>query len=260
MSEATTNLPVRPWMPADAAHIDHLLDELWGHDPIARSLFGVHGEQRSEAGGFSRTVVSEVNGAVVGVGTVREYWLHPTRWRVTLHVHDDAQRRGVGATLFERLLLLIPHGDERPIQAATRADDRSGLRFLDHREFHLVMRTRRGTIDSGAIDRAAWDEFARVSLLLETTGYSLGAAGRHGRDLADLDTIANLHAEIYQAAHQWNPSVALTLSDARMLFLGDDLIPEALFVATFERQPFATASLRRTDRPPMVDLEWVGVG
>ncbi len=44
-----------------------------------------------------------------------------------------------------------------------------------------------------------------------------------------------------------------------MLFLGDDLIPEALFVATFERQPVALASLRRADRSQAFELGWVGV-
>jgi GNAT superfamily N-acetyltransferase len=248
----------RPWASTDADAVASLVAAAWPHDALARSLFSVHGPARAAPGAFSRTVVDEVDGAVVGVGTVREYWLHPARWRIALHVAAPHRRRGIGSALLACLLAMVPAGDARPIQAATRADDLAGRAFLRRHGFRLVMRTRLGLLDPAHVGQDRWAEMEGATRRVEVAGYRIEPVPDLASDPARRRALAALHAEVYRLAHRWNPPAPSSEEDAATLFLGEDLLPDALFIATAAGTSVAVASLRRGAHPAEVELGWVG--
>jgi len=249
---------LRGWSASDHAAVDRILTEIWGDDPAALASFRVHGPASDESGAWSRTLVAESGGDVVGVGTAREYWLHPARWRLAVHVRPGARRRGIGGALFDRLVAGLPMADPRPLQAATRENDADGVRFLGRRGFRLLMRTRLGALDPNdvvAADRAAW---LAAEDRIAAAGYRVAAMPDLGAGIEA--ALAALHAAIYRAGHGGNPPVPIDDDLARDLFLGDDLIPDALFAAVAGGLPAGIASLRRGDDAGGFDLGWIGAG
>lgn len=249
---------MRSWEPADAAGVASLLAGIWGAEPDVLPLFAVHGPAGDAAGAFARSVVAERDGAIVGVGTLRESWLHPARWRVGLQVGAPHRRGGIGSRLLARLTDEIPIGDRRPLQSATRADDGPGRAFLERHGFRPLMRTRLGLLDPASLSPHDWGAIDAATLTAEAAGYRIDAVGR-GIDARADERLAALQAEVYRLGHAWNPPAPISAAVARDLFLGEDLLPGEMVVATYGGAPIGVASLRRGERSDERELGWVGV-
>ena len=264
MSWAVAPVPIRSWLARDAAAVDELLTENVGHDPPARAAFSIHGPEQDAPGARSRTLIAEAQGRVVGVGTAWEYWLHPTRWRVAIHVRSRHRRRGIGSALFAALVVSASRVERRPWQVAARADDEPGLRFLGSLGFAPLMRTHLGPVNPASIAPRLRREAAAAATRVEAAGYRMAPlAGASDPD--QMRRLAALHLDIYRRGHQWSPLGPVSPAAASRLFLdAADVIPSALDVAWAGQTPAAVASLRRS--PPvspdiptrLVDLGWVG--
>ncbi|MGH2560066.1 MAG: GNAT family N-acetyltransferase [Thermomicrobiales bacterium] len=251
---------LRPWI-MDAAAVDELLSIVWGEDDERRAPFSVHGPPNDDPERYCRSLVAVADGAVVGVGTVWEYWLHPARWRLALHVHPNFRCRGIGSALFERLVAAPSLSDPRPLQVATYADDHDGRGFLDARGFRPLMRTRLGTINRRTI-RNDIEQEHDVADRTSSVGYRLATLEDLLPALEIEGSVAALHAEAYRRGHSWNPPSPRLETNAGDLFFGDDLIQSAMFVAmggSSPASPAAVGSLRSGVSPGEVDLGWVCV-
>ena len=252
-------ITIRPWAARDAAAVDALLSSERGDDPTARLLFAAHGAARDGSGAFRRTLVAEIDRQIVAAATVWEYWLHPARWRLAVHVRPEYRRRGIGGVLFRRLLAAVASRGPRPWQAATSADDGAGLGFLARHGFRSLMRTKLGELDPAALGRTAWGELEAAAAAVTEAGYRIVALPELPADLPLRPSLASLHAEVYRQTHRWNPPAELSEEDAEHLFLGDDLIPGSLFVALAGDRPVGVASLRLGPSPGDRELGWIGV-
>lgn len=250
---------LRPWREGDAPAVDRLLAETWGHDPVGLAACSVHGRANDEPGARRRTLLADVHDRVAGVGTAREYWLHPTRWRLSILVRSTDRRGGIGGSLFAGLDAWASALDRRPWQAATRADDEPGRRFLARLGFVPLMRTRLGLLDPREIGPLFRLEAAAAATRIESRGYRVKSFPDAARRPEEERLLASLHGEIYRLGHAWSPTVQLSPEKAAGLFLAaDDVIPSAMFVAWAGDVPAAVASLRVWPPVPPVDLGWVG--
>jgi GNAT superfamily N-acetyltransferase len=253
-------LAIRPWAAWDAPAVDALLANIWGHDPPSLRAFSKHGSPRDETDAFRRTLVATSDGRLVGVATAWENPLHPARWRLVAHVDPGLRRRSVGSALFGRLLAEVAPCGPRPWQSATGADDDAGRAFLAHHGFRPLMRTRLGEVNPAALGESVWAALDAANAAATAAGYHIVALPDLAAGASLRPSLASLHAEIYRQTHNWNPPAALSADDARRLFLGDDLIPESLFVALADDRPVGVASLRRGESPEDRELGWIGIG
>ncbi len=241
-----------PWSDAHPHEIARLLDVVRPDDPLARVLADVHGPDRDGDGRFRRSLVAARADRIVGVGTVWEADLHPARWRLSIQVHPSARREGVGTALLNVLLALGTARDHRPFQAATRADNAAGMGLLRRQAFAPLMRTRIGRLDPAAMAADDGDRF-------DAMGYRV-VAFPDRPVVVSAQSVADIHAEAYARSHAtWNPVRPLDAAERIDLFLGDDLIPDALFLALAGDEVAGFGSLRAGAGPGDVDLGWVGV-
>ena len=110
---------IRPWSEHDADQTAAMPAQLWQGGDQSRALclhqFDVHGPARDGDGTFGRTLVASSADAIAGVATVREIWLHPTRWRIAVSVDPAHRRQGIGSRLLDGLVQISKRRDRRPL-------------------------------------------------------------------------------------------------------------------------------------------------
>ncbi|MDQ3412546.1 MAG: hypothetical protein M3509_10575 [Chloroflexota bacterium] len=195
----------------------------------------------------------------MGVGTLWENGLHPSAWRVTIHVATPWRRQGIGSRLFETLTALAP--EPKPLGSGTRETDRGGCGLLAAHGFEPVMRTRHGVLSPDDIPAGLMAELAAAERRVLAAGYqfvTLPEAMRRGIGRRE---IARLHVEVYWDAHAWNRPRPVSEVEAEMIFLDeDDLLPGEMHLALDGTRPVAVASLRRSALAEERELGWAGVG
>jgi ribosomal protein S18 acetylase RimI-like enzyme len=117
---------VRPFASTDADATAAILDATYGGDRWLRSLHeGSHGLPVERQHLRRSSLVAEIDGVVVGVGTISEGQRHPRRSWVGIDVAPAERRRGIGTALLDELRSL----SERPLCARGRLRTREQLAF-----------------------------------------------------------------------------------------------------------------------------------
>lgn len=260
MSGESSAARTRRLKTTDEPSVAALLAAMFNHNPAEFTEPSVHGPSLDEPGRYRRTLVVETNDNLVGLGTIWEYWLHPARWRLAIHVRPGARQRGVGTSLLDQLVGLVPGQDQRPLQVALSADNTTGQRFLTRSGFSPLMRTRRGTVNPHLAHAAVQAECSAAIERLTRAGYRIRMLSDGGTATRQIGALADLHADIYRLGHAWNPIPSITGADARRLFMDEnEIIPDAFAFGLLDDQPVAVASLRRGPTAGTLDLGWVGV-
>ena len=159
----------------------------------------------------------------------------------------------------DALVHLATESDGRRFQGATRADDMPGLAFLRRHGFVPLMRTRLGWLDLTAMAADRTSRFDAATRTVEALDYRVVAFSDRPEMVA-AQRVADLHGEAYARTHAgWNPVRPLDAAERRDLFLGDDLIPDALFLALDGDAVAGFASLRHGRTPDEFDLGWAGI-
>lgn len=243
---------IRPWTEAGQRSVAEFLATLAASDPGISLQLAVHGPDQDPPLPFRRTLVAVDRNDIIGLGTLWENSLHPTRWRVTLHVRPAFWSRGPASALLAQLRALQP--ERRGLQTAMSALDEAGCEFFQQHGFTPLMRTRRGVLAPYAIPA----EFDLALARIEATGYRVASLAEL-RSAPPANVLAWLHAELYRLGHQWDPVRPVETEEAIELFLDPaELLPEAMYLAFRGAQPVAVASLRRSGTPAQVDLGWAG--
>jgi GNAT superfamily N-acetyltransferase len=84
-----------------------------------------------------RLVAETASGEVVAAGRVVHIWwaFHPRHFQLRIEVDPRWQRRGIGSTLFERLLTDLERCDAELVRAEARVGSPDAAAFLEHRGF-----------------------------------------------------------------------------------------------------------------------------
>jgi GNAT superfamily N-acetyltransferase len=229
---------VRPFASTDADATAAILDATYAGDPWLRSLReGSHGLPVERPELRRSSLVAEIDGVVVAVGTISDGHRHPRRSWIGIDVAPAARRRGIGTALLDELRSL----SERPLCARGRLADTAAVGFLGRHRFGLLDRSWGGRFDPATIIERLPDP----------------AVGRE----PTLDEAAAFFERWYGAMHPFDPPTPWPLDRAREVFCGNDLIPGSLIGVWADRSLIAAASLIR---PPGYDsgdelyLVWAG--
>lgn len=227
---------VRPYTEDDAGAISAILDATYGGDPRLHALFADSHRLALEPPSRG-TLVAELDGEVVGAGTIYHGAFHPLRTQLSLDVAPAHRRRGIGTALLRELRELA----DRPLRTRGLFTIEGGVPFLRHHGFEELAQHFEGRFDPG-------DVLAKLP-------------PPRLDDTPSRDEAAEFFARWYEQAHHWDPPAPIPLDTARGMFCGDAALPGSLVGVRREGRLFAAANLIR---PPGYDpgdevyLVWVG--
>jgi GNAT superfamily N-acetyltransferase len=227
---------IRPYADGDADQIAAILDATYGYDPRLRALHGGgHGPPLDQP--FRRTLVAEIDGELVGVGTILHGSFHPIHTWLDLVVSPDTRRRGIGTAVFDELRARAP----TPLCARVRYDQPGAIRFFQRHQVGLINRSWEGRFDPAEV------------------------AGRLPEPQPEtppsLDEAAEFFERWYHETHQWDPPTRMSLDDARALFCGENVIPGSFAGVRANGHLIAAGNLVRPfgyDPGDELYLVWVG--
>lgn len=248
---------IRPWRETDRGPLAKMVKSAPDSDTGDALLAALHIPSEISAFDAHTTLVAADRDDLIGIGTLWENDIHPARWRVALHGCPTFWPQDVAASMLAGLRELRP--DQRPMQTAASAHDESRSAFFQEHGFSLLMRTRSGVLPPGAIPESVAVDFANAGRWTAKEGVRVvSLAGSRLRQIPYVQ-FAHLHAAIYEQGHAWDPVRELTDREAAEMFLDtDEFMPEATYVALERKRLIGVSSLRRTDRPGLVELGWTG--
>lgn len=97
-----------------------------------------------------RLVALNAAGAVVGYGAIRQ--TSPQRYRLNLLVQPESQGEGIGAALYDRLMVELRSSGALAVNVRTRDDQGLALDFLYQRGFEEVQRMKGMTLQLDRLD------------------------------------------------------------------------------------------------------------
>lgn len=183
--------------------------------------------------------VAEQEGRVHGFALARRNTIHPYTLALKLAVPPTGWSDGTADALFAELTTALPDW----LWRFQVLEPHAPQAFLQRHGFFEVRRTWTPTLDVASFPRVLLAD-ARVRAL--QFGFDLGPLGRSADD-ALMDALAGAHLEHYAATHRVNPAAPCPLASWRDLFLGDDLDPDATFLARRDGVIAAFASSRSGD-------------
>ncbi len=224
---------LRPFAPADSAPLEEILQENWG-DEAERSQYDRYRPDSSgECFPLWRTLVAELEGRVVGFGSLWENAFHPAGAYLGINVAQAARGRGVGSRLFAALTAeLKALRGPKDLRAATTDAKPEALEFLKRRGFVETRRTYTPLLEL---------KTANVDLP-ETAFQGVRAAGYRLLSLAQLeadperdDKVAGLYRSLYTRSHIANAVSDQPLEVWRDLLLDDHLLAGVIVAVKDDR-------------------------
>ena len=248
---------VRRWRERDREALAELATLTPESDPAGALLASLSVPAEQSAFDANPTLVVEDGGDLVGIGTLWENDIHPARWRVSMFGRPSFWSQGGAASLLAKLKKRRP--DNRPLQTSISERDGHALAFFQANGFALLMRTRSGVLHPGDTPGSVAQDIDTATGWMAQEGLQIvPLPAFHNRPFSDIQ-LARLHAEIYAREHLWDPVRDLTGREAAELFLDpDEFLHDATCVAMASTHLVGVTSLRRTDRPGVVELGWTG--
>lgn len=135
------NLTIRPFSPTDFPAVVEVLNAVHPEYPTTETELHFEDDHRDPRCRFERWI-AECDGKVVGCGHYGNAagWFHPRKFWIDLSVHPEHQGRGVGSTLYNRLLELMAPFDPLLLRTGAREDKQHSVQFLLNRGFREDMR------------------------------------------------------------------------------------------------------------------------
>jgi len=115
-------------------------DESWRHDRYF----------------LERYVVVGPEGKTVGWGQVfhMPWQFHPEKYQMSLDVHPEQQRKGIGSALYEHLLAIVRARNGKALRTDTQETRTAALEFLARRGFEEIQRFWESRLDVAAFNVA----------------------------------------------------------------------------------------------------------
>ena len=109
---------------------------------------------------LNERLLAEVDGRPVAeAGYGETFWSYePGKYWLSIAVHPDHQRRGIGSTLYDHIMVCLSDRPVRKLAAWTRDKPAGGVHFLERRGFQEVMRYPVSELDLTTFDLAPFAE------------------------------------------------------------------------------------------------------
>lgn len=171
---------------------------------------------------------------VVGVASYfqREWFYHPQKFRVSVLVHPDQRKHGIGSALYDQILAGLQPLNPIALIADTYENYPDNIRFLEKRGFEIFIRDRELRLDVASFDFSVYGDYiaplqVRDIALMSVT--ELADDPGRNRKLYELDRL--LSADAPQAEYAPDRSFADYVDFA---ITGSRALPDRFFVAVHE--------------------------
>jgi ribosomal protein S18 acetylase RimI-like enzyme len=199
----------------------------------------------------TRHIVAVRNHLVVATAIRWRNALHPRRHRLSLGVHSDHRRQGLGRALWLEL------GGKGGLGWQTGVGGRNvtGQAMLRELGFQRIMRTRLADLRPNRVPSPRRDAIGE--------GWKIASLNDAPVAFSEPRILARLHRDVYADQHTWDPVDERVLDDeASDLFVGraeDRIVPDLTALAWRAEEPVGVGSLWGDIATGSVDLGWIGV-
>ncbi len=181
-------------IPTTSAHYQGIAEILNSLDPerhASGSEIAQGDRRRDPKFKFQRWIAFEKD-QVVGTGYHNQsiWFAHPQKFMLWIGVRPEYQRRGIGSTLYETIMLGLQPFDPLALRATATEDCPQSMRFLERRGFQEVIRDVPSELDVQSFDLTRFagleDRFRDTGIEIKTLPELDGDPERN-RKLYDLD-------------------------------------------------------------------------
>jgi GNAT superfamily N-acetyltransferase len=182
----------------------------------------------------SRRWVAEHDGTVVGFGASETLGdpLQDTRYQLHLFVLPEHRGRGIGSSLYERVIAESNLTGDSLFRAWARQDREESLRFLTSRGFSEEMRTLHSSLDTSTFDLSRLERYLRR---LEKHGYAFQRFDELGTDPQRNAKVHELFCEVTLDIPAPEPPKLPSLEEFEQKTLRSPELFSAYFVARHHR-------------------------
>lgn len=230
-------ITIRPTIPDDQAQLQDLLAAVWNDDTSAMAYYG-----NGKRAGF----VLEDEQKIVGYGCVWSSHLHPTYTYLGIHIVQEKQNQGLEKILFEALKqeAIAPFKIKLYDYQTATIEVLQQLGFVKSVTTHLPILH----LDSVLSEKI---EIWRNQAIAK--GFEIMSMPQALNQYSMQDMLV-LHDQVYAYSHRHDPSTLGYLDKDD--FLGEDLVPDWLYIASKNGELAAVSSVRKDTPLPM--LGWFG--
>lgn len=180
--------------------------------------------------------VAEQDGMIVGAVEYDQsaYRYHPHKFWMDAYVYPNYQRQGIGAALFQRLMVALAPYQPVSLRCNLREDQVHGVAFLKRRGFVEALRSWESYLEVAKFDTGSFaEDLERVARL-----------GIEIKTLAELEQDPERDRKLYNLSwefHQDEPDPDIPARESFEDFVSGELgypglLPEAFFVAVHGRE------------------------
>jgi len=255
---------IRPFDYTDTAYADAVTmrNAVWPDRPETVALWQYR-DRAHDQQYFQQRFVAEESGEMIAIGLCAETsWSYrPGKYFLTVLVHPDHQRRGVGTAVYDHLLAVLGERALPPTMfvSNTREDKVEAIRFLQKRGFEPVMRSPTSRLDITTFDSA---RFAGVIDRVRASGIQLCAVSQLQSNDPDWQR------KIYEL--DWECTQDEPLPDAptkpplenyvKYTFDAPHFLADAWFIAVDNGEYVGTSDCHKNDgNPHQLDTGFTGV-
>lgn len=159
---------IRPFEESDYKAIVAIHNAVWPENPVTIGVVRWFDDNNDPRYVFQRTVV-ERDGQIVAHGIHREppWTYRPGKWYITVQVHPNCQRQGIGRYWYDHIMETLQPQDPVHIITETRENQVGAVAFLEKLGFEQEMRNPVSQLDVQGFDPS---RFARAAQQMRQHG------------------------------------------------------------------------------------------
>ena len=215
-------------------------------------------EHRDPTHKFQRWV-AEQNGRVVAQAQYNQSLegYHPRKFWLSISVHPDAQRQGIGSALYEHIMAAVQQFDPLNIRGRVREDMPPGVHFLQARGFQDEWKDWESHLNVTTFDASPYQGLEEK---LREQGIEIQSLKELESDPERYHKLLEMENEVAQDIPSLDGITPLSFDQYMDLFINNSQsLPEAHFVAMHNGKYIGTTGLWKSDADPDFTNNLTGV-
>jgi mycothiol synthase len=182
---------------------------------------------------------------------------HPHKFWLSISVHPDAQRQGIGSALYEQVVEAVQLYDPINIRDRVREDMQPGIHFLQARSFQDVWRDWESHLNVATFDPSPYQ---RLEEKLREQGIEIKSLKELESDPERYHKLIEMENEVAQDIPSLDGITPLGFDQYMDLFINNSQSrPDAHFVAVHNGEYIGTSGLWKSDADPDFTNNLTGV-